>query len=369
MPRRKKCTDKFSSKIITKRKSCISHLLHSKMEVAPSIKRSQKQLPCLERSGVIGREAVTNIRHASEIDYEEINVSLENAWIKPETRRVGPSSNNGEMFRDVNGDLILTIKLGNRVQEKTQRRTNMTQKLCIKCMGYTSRNHLSCLKVPQFEIGTFTFLPDVISEEQSTTSPEINENFVEIDEFMEGTHSWEQAQLTEEESVVVIDEIISSQPQCVDIKVDDGHNSFTEGLSCFYEDLLVKQSNIHGLGLFTTVKIPNGTFLMSYEGERIGKCLSDKREKIYLRNNIKSVYMFKITEDLIVDATFVGNKARYINQSCAPNCYTWTNDGRISYYSWRDIEPGEELVIDYHFDDVRVNETCLCGASNCRSKI
>lgn len=34
----------------------------------------------------------------------------------------------------------------------------------------------------------------------------------------------------------------------------------------------------------------------------------------------KSTYMFRIDDDVIVDAMFAGNASRYMNHCCQPNC-------------------------------------------------
>ncbi|KAI4291721.1 hypothetical protein PAPHI01_0995 [Pancytospora philotis] len=137
-----------------------------------------------------------------------------------------------------------------------------------------------------------------------------------------------------------------------------------------YDVLELRPSRIHGLGIFTPVRIPKRTPLMRYEGEIIGKCMSDKRERCYLRNGIQSVYMFTVNKDMVIDATLVGNKARYINHSCDPNCYssTYTRAKQVVYYAARCIEPGEELLIDYHINEDEPTEKCLCGAASCRFK-
>lgn len=135
-----------------------------------------------------------------------------------------------------------------------------------------------------------------------------------------------------------------------------------------YDDLVVKKSKIHGKGVFTPVFIEKNTLIMNYIGEIIGKCVSDKREKMYKKNNIDSVYMFAISEDMIIDATMVGNKARYINHSCDPNCETINSvaDRSIVYRSLRDILPDEELTIDYYMSQDMDGEECYCGALGCK---
>lgn len=137
----------------------------------------------------------------------------------------------------------------------------------------------------------------------------------------------------------------------------------------YYDDLIIKESKIHGLGIFTPVKIAKNTLIMEYKGEIIGKCMSDKREKLYKLNNIDSVYMFSVTEDMIIDATMTGNKARYINHSCDPNCEAITSvaDRSIKYCSIRDIKVDEELTINYHMPSEDGREICNCGANSCIS--
>jgi SET domain-containing protein len=54
-----------------------------------------------------------------------------------------------------------------------------------------------------------------------------------------------------------------------------------------------------------------------------------------------------------LDATVRGGLARFINHSCAPNCFTEVMQAgpgaprRIGIFAARDIMPGEELVYDY----------------------
>lgn len=139
----------------------------------------------------------------------------------------------------------------------------------------------------------------------------------------------------------------------------------------FYDELIIGKSRIHGLGIFTPVEIKKDTLIMEYKGEIIGKCMSDKREKFYRKNNLDSVYMFTVTEDMIIDATMTGNKARYINHSCNPNCQSLTSmsDKSIKYCSIRDIKPYEELTINYYMPLDDSSNVCMCGDSQCTSKI
>lgn len=61
--------------------------------------------------------------------------------------------------------------------------------------------------------------------------------------------------------------------------------------------------------------------VIEYAGELIRSTLTDKREKYYDGKGI-GCYMFKIDENLVVDATMRGNAARFINHACEVSfCY------------------------------------------------
>ena len=83
--------------------------------------------------------------------------------------------------------------------------------------------------------------------------------------------------------------------------------------------------------------------------------------------------MFRIDSEVVCDATYQGNVARFINASCEPNCFTKivTIEGtkRIVIFAKRDIKPGEELVYDYMFPleyDEKKRIPCHCGSAKCK---
>ena len=77
--------------------------------------------------------------------------------------------------------------------------------------------------------------------------------------------------------------------------------------------------------------------------------LTDIREKRYEDQN-RGIYMFRLDDERVVDATMTGGVARYINHSCDPNCVTETvelADTHIIIFAARRIDRGEELSYDY----------------------
>ena len=100
--------------------------------------------------------------------------------------------------------------------------------------------------------------------------------------------------------------------------------------------------------MFATGRISKNTRIVDYAGEKISNQESLKRERRYIRNG--HIWCFKLTNRSVVDAGVGGNIARFINHSCAPNCYVHIKDGVIWIRAARTIRKGEELTYDYNTD-------------------
>lgn len=136
----------------------------------------------------------------------------------------------------------------------------------------------------------------------------------------------------------------------------------------------IRESAIQGLGAFATRRIPAGTRLIEYAGERLTPKQADER---YPDDGDRHhTFLFAIDDDIVVDAAVNGNDARFLNHSCDPNCDVIVEDQRLWIETIRDVEPGEELAYDYafileerHTPAAKKRYPCNCGAANCRRTI
>jgi uncharacterized protein len=136
----------------------------------------------------------------------------------------------------------------------------------------------------------------------------------------------------------------------------------------------IRPSPIQGLGAFATRFIPAGTRLIEYAGQRLTPAEADAR---YPDDDGRHhTFLFAIDDDIVIDAAFEGNEARFINHSCDPNCDAVIDDSRIWIETIRDVEPGEELAYDYayileerHTPAAKRRYPCSCGAATCRGTI
>ena len=135
----------------------------------------------------------------------------------------------------------------------------------------------------------------------------------------------------------------------------------------------VRNSGIHGKGVFAATLIPKGERIIEYKGARMSENAADEK---YGDDDSPHTFLFLLDDKTVIDANRRGNSARWINHSCNPNCETNEEDGRLFIDAIRDIRRGEELAYDYKLIvDERYTPAlkrlyaCGCGARKCRGTI
>jgi len=140
----------------------------------------------------------------------------------------------------------------------------------------------------------------------------------------------------------------------------------------------VRNSPIHGRGVFAVAPIKKGTRLLEYKGKRL---THKEADKLYGGGAESGhTFLFTLNDDYVIDANQEGNSARWINHSCAPNCESICESAedddpmhdRVYIEALRNIKAGEELSYNYlitleeaHTARLKKIWECRCGAKNC----
>jgi SET domain-containing protein len=137
---------------------------------------------------------------------------------------------------------------------------------------------------------------------------------------------------------------------------------------------IVRQSKVHGNGVFAARKIPAGTRIIEYAGLTISAKEADRRHPTNPDDPFHT-FFFSLSSGKVIDGNDQGNDARWINRSCDPNCESSEGRGgkRVYIEAKRDIARGEELNYDYGLvidekmtKKLKSQYACRCGAESCR---
>ena len=141
----------------------------------------------------------------------------------------------------------------------------------------------------------------------------------------------------------------------------------------------VRNSPIHGRGVFATKPIKKGTRIIEYKGAR----MTQKESDIVYSNTSDTghTFLFTLNDYYVIDGNKSSNAARWINHGCRPNCESETKEDdsgrpekeRVFIHAIRNIKPGDELMYDYlitldepHTKRMKKIWQCLCGAELCK---
>ncbi len=140
---------------------------------------------------------------------------------------------------------------------------------------------------------------------------------------------------------------------------------------------IVRNSEIHGRGVFALRRIRKGTRILEYQGERISNKEADRRydDTKMMRHH---TFLFTLDSKTVIDGASDtgGGDASFINHSCEPNCEAVITAKKIFIHALHTIEPGTELAYDYQYErtgkgDAKLEKfyVCKCGAPGCRGSI
>ena len=122
-------------------------------------------------------------------------------------------------------------------------------------------------------------------------------------------------------------------------------------------------SPLHGQGMFAASRVAKGETVVVWGGSLVGKeeadrARADGKVVMQLEDGLYSV------EERGEDATY------FMNHSCDPNVWM---AGVVTLAARRDIEPGEELTVDYALFEASEGFVgaweCVCGSTACRGRV
>ena len=126
----------------------------------------------------------------------------------------------------------------------------------------------------------------------------------------------------------------------------------------------VRESPIHGFGLFAAAAIQAGEIVAVKGGYILGK-----QQWQALEPELGSAEI-QITDDLFiapVEKSHRDGSMLFTNHSCEPNIAI---QGQIVLVAMKNIAAGEELTHDWATtDDLDYQMQCACGSENCRGTI
>jgi len=135
----------------------------------------------------------------------------------------------------------------------------------------------------------------------------------------------------------------------------------------------VGPSKIHCQGLFALEHFSQGDIIIEYVGEVIDNQEADCREVYYEKSGMGDCYLFRLDKNRIIDASYKGNMARFLNHSCDASCNakieSICGEKHILILANRFISKGEELTYFYNFAVESEKIECLCGAPNCLRRL
>ncbi|MGI8820737.1 MAG: SET domain-containing protein [Chthoniobacterales bacterium] len=138
----------------------------------------------------------------------------------------------------------------------------------------------------------------------------------------------------------------------------------TEPLSYLSPKTIVRQSPIHGRGLFARAAIGKEEIVAVKGGHIV------TRERLHALQLQLGPAEIQIGADLFIAPVSIEEREGsmiFSNHSCAPNLGL---RGEITFVAMRDVAAGEELTHDWAMtDDDDSSMDCCCGAASCRGTI
>jgi uncharacterized protein len=126
----------------------------------------------------------------------------------------------------------------------------------------------------------------------------------------------------------------------------------------------VRPSAIDGHGVFAAERVSAHKKI----GEIRGESVSVEEARIRATRH-ERIMIVELSAKRAIDFSKSSDPMRFTNHSCRPNARLCIDYGRVEFYALREIEPGEELTVDYGETHHKGTLACRCGAEGCRGAL
>ncbi|MDQ2778014.1 MAG: SET domain-containing protein [Pseudomonadota bacterium] len=123
-------------------------------------------------------------------------------------------------------------------------------------------------------------------------------------------------------------------------------------------------SAIDGQGAFADEAVPARRKIGEIRGESIS--VAEARIRA---TRTERIMIVELSAKRAIDFSQSADPMRYTNHSCRPNARLCIRQGRVEFYALRDIEPGDEITVDYGETHHEGKLACRCGALGCVGRL
>jgi uncharacterized protein len=122
----------------------------------------------------------------------------------------------------------------------------------------------------------------------------------------------------------------------------------------------VMPSCIDGQGAFAAEAIPARRKIGEIRGEAISVREARRRAKA-----VERIMIVEVSDKRAIDASQSADPLRFTNHSCRPNAVLRIRQGRVEFYTMRELAPGDEITVNYGPTHHEGRLRCRCGAPGC----
>ena len=116
---------------------------------------------------------------------------------------------------------------------------------------------------------------------------------------------------------------------------------------------MLGKSDTHGFGVFAAERAGTRDVVVAYVGELVPHAEAHARGQVY--DAVEVSYFYTLARDLVLDATRVGSRMRYVNHiraraNLVPKRLSVCGYVQVGLFASREVVPREEHFFDFGYD-------------------